>query len=154
MPISTKKELAEISGLSHGTLAKIEKVDNEAPIAIREAMGKTISIDRAAQLNRALQNIPEEQRDAEAERILIPERQTEWARICREGRIMKKIHNIIACASLDYSYITEECVAIYIRRTCVTVKSILGTIDDQIEWLNKLKELFIEGVKLQPESQN
>jgi len=61
---------------------------------------------------------------------------------------MKRLHNIFASATLDFDYICPECVDVYIRKSCMSVKSIVGTIDDQIEWLNKLKRLFIDGEKL------
>jgi ParB-like chromosome segregation protein Spo0J len=143
-PIQTRDELAKMAGLSHGTLAKIEKVDREAPPVIREAMGKTISIDRAAQLNAELQKLPEADRDNKAGFMFSAEYTKEMERLNREGRIMKKLHNIIASASMDYEYIDVDCVDVYIRRTPLSVESVLGTIDDQIKWLGKLKQLFIE----------
>jgi transcriptional regulator with XRE-family HTH domain len=136
--VETRKELAKIAGISHTTLSKIEKVDREAPLVIREAMGKTISIDRAAQMNAALRQLPE------AEFMFSAEYTEEMARLNREGRIMKKLHNIIACASMDYEYIAADCVDVYIRRTPLSVESVRGTIRDQIQWLEKLERLFIE----------
>jgi len=141
--IDTKKELAKIAGLSHGTLAKIEKVDREAPAILSQAMGKTISIDRAAKLNDRLKELPEGERDAEAEALLDAEFKKEEDTIDLEERIMKKLHNIYASATLDYEYICADCVDVYIRCSPLSVESIVGTIGDQIEWLEKLKALFI-----------
>jgi ParB-like chromosome segregation protein Spo0J len=140
----TRAKLAKIAGIGERTLSKIEKVDNEAPEVIKAAMGKTISIDRAAQLNAALKDVPENGRDAEAEAMLKAECAEKMERICREERIMKKIHNLIASAALDYYYINAECVDVYIRRTPVSVASIRVTIRDQIQWLEKLDRLFVE----------
>jgi transcriptional regulator with XRE-family HTH domain len=115
--IDTKKELAKMAGISHGTLAKIEKVDNETPAPIREAMGKTISIDKAARLNTALKQTPEEERNAEARRLLLAELAKKEAKIYREEKIVKKVFNIISAATMDYEYITDECVEIYLRKS-------------------------------------
>ncbi|MDR1094213.1 MAG: hypothetical protein LBL66_08720 [Clostridiales bacterium] len=106
-----------MAGISHGTLAKIEKVDNETPAPIREAMGKTISIDKAARLNTALKQTPEEERNAEARRLLLAELAKKEAKIYREEKIVKKVFNIISAATMDYEYITDECVEIYLRKS-------------------------------------
>jgi hypothetical protein len=143
-PMNTRREIAKIACVSEGTVAKVEKVDREAPLLIREAMGKTISIDRAAHLNAILQKLPEDKRNAEAKLMFSAEYTEKMERLNREGRIMKKLHNIIACASMDYEYIAADCVDVYIRRTPLSMESILGTIDDQIEWLKKLERLFVE----------
>jgi hypothetical protein len=145
---NTRQELAKIAGVSEGTFAKVEKIDNEAPAIIREAMGKTISIDRAVRLNNVLKRVPESERETKAKRLLSPEFREEWDKICREERIVKKLHNIFTSATLDFDYICEECVDVYIRNSCESVASVAETIDDQIEWLNKLKQLFLTREKL------
>ncbi|MDR3319238.1 MAG: hypothetical protein LBS99_07335 [Clostridiales bacterium] len=146
--IDTREELAKIAGLSHGTLAKIERVDKEAPAVIREAMGKTISIDRAARINGRLKRLPEGERGTEAERMLSPAFREELEEICREEKIIKKLQNIFASATLDFDYISEECVDVYIRKSCESVSSVVETIDDQIAGLEKLKRLFLAREKL------
>ncbi|MDR1093287.1 MAG: hypothetical protein LBL66_03975, partial [Clostridiales bacterium] len=105
-PVDTRKELAKIAGLGERTLSKIEKVDLEAPAPIRDAMGKTISIDKAARLNTALKQTPENGRDAEARRLLLAELAKKEAKIYREEKIVKKVFNIISAATMDYEYIT------------------------------------------------
>ena len=146
--IVTREEVAKIAGISHTTLSKIKKVDAEAPAVISQAMGKTISIDRAAKLNDELRKLPEDKREAEAKDMLSPERQKQWDKICYEEKVVKKLHNIYASAAMDNGYICEECVDIYIHKSCASVKSIVRTIDYQIESLNKLKELFLAREKL------
>ena len=114
--IDTKKELAKIAGLAHGTLAKIEMVDNEAPMIISDAMGNTISINKAAALTKRLKNIPETEREAEARAMLQVEFERKWDRICREEKVCKIINGIVAAAIKNYGYITEENIEIYARR--------------------------------------
>ena len=142
-PIDTREELAKMAGISHGTLDKIEMVDNEAPTVISDAMGKTISINKAALLTSKLKEVPENEREAEAERMLEVEAELESKRYSYEYRIMKKISNLYSSAIKDYDYICPDCVDIYLKNTLESTKSILENIDLQIEWLEKLKVLFI-----------
>ena len=49
-PIDTKKELAKIAGLSHGTIAKVEKIEKVATPELKEQLRSgTLSIDQAYQ---------------------------------------------------------------------------------------------------------
>ncbi|MCL2370634.1 MAG: hypothetical protein FWC80_05355 [Firmicutes bacterium] len=142
VPIDTKKELAKISGLSHGTLAKIEKVDNEAPAIIREAMGKTISIDKAAKLNSILRETPEDEWEDEEDILFLAELKEKEKRIYYEEKVIKKLHNILSAAIIDYEYITAESVAIYMKKSPVPAWDVAESIDRAIEWLFKLKDMF------------
>jgi len=144
IPIDTRKELSKIAGLSHGTLEKIEKVDNEAPAIIREVMGKTISIDKAARLNNILRETPEDEWESEdGEDILfLAELKEKEKRIYYEERVIKKLHNILAAAIIDYEYITAESVAIYMKKSPVPAWDVAESIERSIEWLLKLKDMF------------
>lgn len=81
----TKKELAKLAGLSHGTLAKIEKVDQTAPEPIKQAMGKVISIDKAYNLNEEIQQLPPTEQETAAEKLLQEELSRQFLRLdcCR-----------------------------------------------------------------------
>ncbi|MCL2370090.1 MAG: hypothetical protein FWC80_02540 [Firmicutes bacterium] len=140
-PIDTRKELAEIAGIGERTLAKIKKVDNEAPEAIREAMGKTISIDKASRLNNILREIPEDEWDEEDILILAELREKE-KRIYYEERIIKKLHNILSAAIIDYEYICQDNVSIYMKKSPVPAWDVMDSIDSGMEWMLKLKEMF------------
>ena len=144
VPIDTKKELAKMAGISHGTLAKIEKVDNEAPAIIREAMGKTISIDKAARLNSILRETPEDEWESEDEEdiLFLAELKEKEKRIYYEERVIKKLHNILAAAIIDYEYITAESVAIYMKKSPVPAWDVAESVDRAIEWLLKLQKMF------------
>jgi transcriptional regulator with XRE-family HTH domain len=141
LPMETRKELAKIAGVSHTTLAKIEKVDKEAPAPIREAMGKSISIDKAAKLNTALKDTPEAEREDEAKRLLSEAQNNEHS---DEEKIFKALHNIISPATIDYGYVTDGCVDIYVKKSTAPVTEIAADIDGKIVWLQKLKELFLK----------
>jgi len=146
--VDTRKELAKRAEVSNGTFSKAERVENEAPAVIREAMGnKTISIDEAARLNEHLKKLPEDEREGKAKVLLSEEHKKEWDRICYEEKIVKKLHNIISKAVLGHEYICEECVDVYIKKSCESVGSALKAIDDEIMLLTKLKQLFLKRDK-------
>jgi len=142
--IDTRKELSKIAGLSHGTLEKIEKVDNEAPVIIREAMGKIISIDKAARLNNILRERPGDEWESEDEEdiIFLAELKEKEKRIYYEERVIKKLHNILSAAIIDYEYITAESVAIYIKKSPVPAWDVAESVNRTIEWLLKLQKMF------------
>lgn len=143
-PINTRKKLAKMAGVSEGTYAKAEKVDSEAPTPIRAAMGKTISIDRAAQLNSVLKQTPEQEREAEAKRLLTAEFKEREDRIYREEKIAKTLMNIISVAVLNFDYINDEYVDIFIRKSnFMSVLSMVEAVDEEIGYLLKLKEMFL-----------
>lgn len=151
-PVNTRKELARIAGVGERTLAKIEKVDNEAPAPIRAAMGKTLSIDKAARFNNFLQQVPEDKREAEAERLLAEFKQKE-EQINREEKISKILCNIISAATIDYEYLTDECVEIYLKRSPSTIPKLIADIDFEISLLKKLKGLFLKAGGAQPQEE-
>ncbi|MDR1093626.1 MAG: hypothetical protein LBL66_05705, partial [Clostridiales bacterium] len=107
----------------------------------------TISIDKAAWLNTALKQTPEDRRDTEARRLLLAELAAKEAKIYREEKIVKKVFNIISAATMDYEYITDECVEIYLRKSPIPAWDIARSIDDEIEWLAKIKDMFLRKDK-------
>jgi len=149
--IDTREELAKMAGISHGTLGKIETVDREAPVIISDAMGKIISINKAALLTNRLKGVPEAEREAEARAMLQVEFERKWDRVCREEIICKKINNIVSAAIKDYEYISEDCVEIYARRFPLPVPDIVEGIDTEIKWLIKLKGMFLRRERGQKE---
>ena len=143
-PIDTRKELAKIAGIGERTLSKIEKVDKEAPAPIREAMGKSISIDKAAKLNTALKDTPEAERDNEAKRLLAEGLAEKAEPLSDEEKMVKALSIMISAATVGSGYITEDCVDVYIKRTSAIVTDVAANIDGEIAWLLKLKELFLK----------
>lgn len=60
-PVDTKKELAKLAGVSHDTIAKVEKIEEEAPTPIIEASRKgKISVNAAYQVTKLE---PEQQKE-------------------------------------------------------------------------------------------
>jgi len=70
--IDTQKELADLADLSHDTIHKIDTVDTKAPEPVKEAMGTTISINKAYEATKAAEASPEfrqQLEDADAQSV-------------------------------------------------------------------------------------
>lgn len=66
-PINTRKEVAKLAGISEGTLRKVEIIEREAPEVVKEAArGDVISIDRAYNITKKVQIVPEDEREKAA----------------------------------------------------------------------------------------
>ena len=144
-PVSTRKELAQMASLSEGTLAKIEKVDKEAPVVISDAMGKKIiSINKAAMITNHLKDLPEEERETEAEAFLMPKCTSDRHRKWYEKSVVGMLDFISNAATNRSEYICADCVDIYIRRHNLCIASLTEALDGEIEWLEKLKQLIVE----------
>lgn len=142
-PSNTRKNLARLAGLGERTLAKIEKVDREAPEIIRNAMGGAIFVNMAAQFTDILNGLPEEERETEAERLMDKAHKENWERICYEEKIAKKLCDVIGAATINYEYITEECARIYLKRSPSSVLQIASNIDYEVGLLLKFKDIIL-----------
>lgn len=66
-PVDTRKELADAVGIGERTMGKIMKIDEEAPVVVKEALdNKELSVNQGYNITRQLQQLPEEQREAAA----------------------------------------------------------------------------------------
>lgn len=142
--IDTKKELAKLAGLSHGTLAKIEKVDTTAPEPIKQAMGTIISIDKAYNLNEEIQKSPPAEQETVAEKILQEELSRQFKRIDQETKIYNKLSDIMSYAVHNREYITDDNVEIYLRlnKGSESASDIQNIIDLSISEMMRLKQMF------------
>jgi replicative DNA helicase len=91
-----------------------------------------------------LQQVPETMREAEAERLLAEFKERE-EQINREEKISKILCNIISAATIDYEYLTDECVEIYLKRSLSSVQKLIADIDYEISLLKKLEGLFLKA---------
>jgi len=67
-PINTQRELAEVAGISHDTIHKVEVVERDAPEPVKvAARASEISTNRAYNLTLALKALPEADRERAAE---------------------------------------------------------------------------------------
>ncbi len=111
----TRKQLADAVGLGERTMGKVMQIDESAPAAIKEALNKKeISVNKGYDLTKQLQDVPEDQREAAAAKILEAEKtvQEKDAEVERKGRIAKQI-----CTAFEKSFLmqpTEENIRIWI----------------------------------------
>jgi hypothetical protein len=69
--IDTKQELADVTGLSRGTVNKVIQIDERAPGHVKEALdGNNISLSAGYNIIRLLEKLPAEAREAAAERAV------------------------------------------------------------------------------------
>ena len=69
--VDTRKQLADSVGISHDTMGRIMKIDEQAPKAVKDALdNKEISVNQGYNITRQLQDVPEEEREAAAEAAL------------------------------------------------------------------------------------
>jgi len=69
-PTDTKQELADAAGLSRDTISKVIQIDERAPETVKAAMDNGLSVNAGYNIMRLLEKLPEEARDAAAERAV------------------------------------------------------------------------------------
>lgn len=75
-PTDTKQELSDATGLGRDTVSKIIQIDERAPAPVKEALDSgDLSVNAGYNITRLLENLPEEARDAAAERAVALARQ-------------------------------------------------------------------------------
>ena len=69
--VNTRKQLANTVGISHDTMSRIMKIDEQAPDVVKEALDSgEISVNTGYNITRDVQNLPEEEREQAAELAL------------------------------------------------------------------------------------
>ena len=91
-PINTTKELAEMAGTSQSTMNKVIQIQKHAPEPIKDAVeSNVISINKGYELTKRVKDVPEEQKETEAERMI----REGFKEIETNIAIQKNIHNAI-----------------------------------------------------------
>jgi hypothetical protein len=134
--------LGKTQDVSRENMRKVEKVDKTAPAAISKAMGKTISIHKAYEINKFLQRMPEEERDALAVWLLCQEIEERESGVRKEKVIAKKLSAVMTIAARYSKYLTEEAVDIYLKYDRKSLSDCADMIDDAIWRLQDLKLIF------------
>jgi len=89
--VNTTKEMADSVGISHDTMNRIIKIDEQAPPVVKEALdNKELSINQGYNITKQIQHLPEEEQD-EAARAAIEKAQKHIkqvdAELDRKGKI-------------------------------------------------------------------
>ena len=91
-PINTTKELAEMAGTSQSTMNKVIQIQKHAPEPIKDAVeSNVISINKGYELTKRVKDVPEEQKETEAERMI----REGFKEIETNIAIQKNVHNAI-----------------------------------------------------------
>lgn len=113
-PINTTKELASIAGTSQSTMNKVIQVQKHAPEPIQKAVeNNVISINKGYEMTRKLKEIPKDDRQDEAKKMLEEQLNQENKQLDKEHRIYCKITDAVyKPISVE---ITEENVGYWIK---------------------------------------
>ena len=90
--VNTTKELAEMAGTSQSTMNKVIQIQKHAPEPIKDAVeSNVISINKGYELTKKVKDVPEEQKETEAERMI----REGFKEIETNIAIQKNVHNAI-----------------------------------------------------------
>ena len=90
--VNTTKELAKTAGVSTDTMNKVIQIQKHAPEPIKDAVeSNVISINKGYELTKRVKDVPEEQKETEAERMI----REGFKEIETNIAIQKNIHNAI-----------------------------------------------------------
>ena len=145
--------LGKMCGQSRETVRKIGRVDDTAPAVLKDAIGKTISINKAYKLNNLIQQIPGDKREAAALWLLQKNIEGKESGEYRETRIVRKLSGVMTAAQRNVKLITGEAVDIYLKHIVDHTSpsyfssDIFDSLDDEIELLCKLREIFLNRIR-------
>ena len=92
--VNTTKQMADSVGISHDTMNRVMRINENAPEVVKEALdNKELSINQGYNLTRQLQQVPEDQRENAAQdalKKLRKEIQEKDAEIDRKAKIAKR----------------------------------------------------------------
>lgn len=112
--IDTKKELAKIAGVSHDTIHKVETIETEAPESVREAArNNVVSINKAYEITKSVQNLPKEEQEPEAIRMMNARTAAKNKEIDRRYNLAKSFAKVIE--GIGTYEATEEALNCYLE---------------------------------------
>lgn len=96
IPINTTKELANIAGTSQSTMNKVIQVQKHAPEPIQKAVeNNVISINKGYELTKKVKNLPQENKEKEAEKLIDEQFKKECKELDKAHRIYCKINDAV-----------------------------------------------------------
>ena len=146
--VNTTKELADSVGISRDTMNKILQIDAHAPAPIKEALENNgMSINQAYNAVKNLEAVPEEERGAQATRMVMERDFQRYSkRIDSEGAIAQSY--IDGIGKPYHMKVSEENVRIWMEYAHIRVGDLvleLDAIDGALDNLSLLKEI-ISGI--------
>ena len=146
--VNTTKELADSVGISRDTMNKILQIDAHAPAPIKESLENNgMSINQAYNAVKNLEAVPEEERGAQATRMVMERDFQRYSkRIDSEGAIAQSY--IDGIGKPYHMKVSEENVRIWMEYAHIRVGDLvleLDAIDGALDNLSLLKEI-IRGI--------
>jgi len=143
--INTTKEIADSVGISHDTMNKVIQIEEHAPAPIKEALEKSdISVNQAYNAVKNLETVPEEDREAEAERMVMEKDFKRYSkRIDNEGAIAQSY--IDGIGKPYHMEVSEENARIWMEYAHISVGDlvlVVDAIDGALKNLELLKEII------------
>lgn len=141
-PINTTKELAEIAGTSQSTMNKVIQVQKHAPEPIQKAVeNNVISINKGYEITKKIKDLPKENKENEADKLLMEQLNKEDKELDKAHRIFCRMTDAIdKPANIE---VTEENVRYWIKD--MTSEEIIqeeNNINEAINNLNEIKRIM------------
>ena len=143
--VNTTKELADSVGIGADTMNKVIQIEEHAPTPIKEALEKNdISVNQAYNAVKNLEAVPEEEREAEAERMVMERDFKRYSkRIDNEGAIAQSY--IDGIGKPYHMEVSEENARIWMEYAHISVSDLVLEVDainGALENLALLKEII------------
>ena len=140
--VNTTKQMADSVGISHDTMNRVMRINENAPEVVKEALdNKALSINQGYNLTRQLQQVPEEQREDAGQDALIKLHkavQEKDAEIDRKAKIAKRF--CVAYEKVNLLEVSENNIRIWVD--CTRMKP--DEIADAAEESYRHSEMFRE----------
>ncbi len=140
--INVNKEIADMVGVSERTVARYNTIQNKAPEEIQKAVkDNVISINQGYEITRQIKDLPVEEQQDKAKKLLDEQFNKECKELDKEHRIYCKITDAVyKPISVE---ITEENVGYWLKeKTKDEIDFEEKNINEAIENLSKLKQLL------------
>lgn len=141
-PINTREELAKMAGVSGQTISRVETIESKAPDPIKEAArDNVISINKAYEITKEVQDLPKDDQENEAVRLLNERTERRSREIDRRYNLSKTFAN--AVESIAVLEVTDEALNCYLEYSPGLMSNNLPSMCDQgIAALQQIKALY------------
>lgn len=142
--INTRMQLAEMAGVSEQTIDRVKTIETQAPESVKTAARKNVvSINKAYEITKAVKDLPQENQEEEAQRLMYEERQRKFAAIDRQYKMANAVFDAIN--KLARLQPDEECFTAYMNKYPNQNKDLpydLNRILENVETIKRLHKEF------------
>ena len=141
--VNTTKQMADSVGISHDTMNRVMRINENAPEVVKEALdNKELSINQGYNLTRQLQQVPEEQREDAAQdalKKLRKEVQEKDAEIDRKTKIAKRF--CAAYEKINLLEVSEDNIRIWVDCTRMKPDEIADAAEESYHHSEMFREI-------------